>query len=77
MTPKEKAEELVNKYYQRVADGSEPEDNAKQCALIAVDEILYMLENGLYDVNIRGDEYDGGFDMVEYWEQVKQEIENL
>ena len=50
---------------------------AKQCALVAVDEILYMLENGLYDVNIRGEEYNGGFDMVEYWQEVKQEIEKL
>ena len=74
MTPKEKAEELVDKLYQLfplevdifsgLGDLSY-EDNmikAKGCALIAVDEILlgYM-----------------GNPKVKYWEQVKQEIEKL
>jgi signal recognition particle subunit SEC65 len=40
MTPKEKAEELYYKYYQIVADCGYPEEKAKQCALIAVDEII-------------------------------------
>jgi hypothetical protein len=35
MTPKEKAKELYFMYYVQVADGSFPEYNAKQCALIA------------------------------------------
>jgi hypothetical protein len=57
MTPREKAVELVhkfgmeNQYYER----------AKQCALIAVDEIIYAVE-GKYD---------------QYWIEVKQEIEKL
>ena len=89
MTPKEKAETLTKKYepyvYPYVGSsyltGDEyPEQilrYAKICALVAVDEVLHMLENGLYDTNIRGDEYDGGFNMVEYWQEVKQEIEKL
>jgi hypothetical protein len=41
---------------------------AKQCALIAVDEILDVI-NGIYD-------YD--FEKLNpYWQEVKQEIENL
>lgn len=43
MTAKEKAKELYFKYYLQVADGSFPEYNAKQCALIAVDEIISSL----------------------------------
>ena len=60
MTPKEKAGDLFykfsmeNQYYER----------AKQCALIAVDEILNVLN--VID----------NFEMI-YWEQVKQEIEKL
>ena len=42
MTPQEKAKDLVSKYYQKVADSSYPEDLAKQCALIAVDEITAL-----------------------------------
>jgi hypothetical protein len=42
MTPKEKAKEMVNKFYYYVESISESQqqENAKQCALIAVDEIL-------------------------------------
>jgi len=69
MTPKEKAEELVNKYYQRVADGSAPEDNAKQCALIAVDEILNQ-DTSIYDKT-------EAMYHLEYWGNVKEEIEAL
>jgi hypothetical protein len=41
---------------------------AKQCALIAVDEILFALK---YDMN----EPTSG--SINYWTKVKQEIENL
>jgi len=76
MTPKEKAQELVDKYRTtiRKADvygnlASEDEIYlAKECALIAVDEILSM--------GIMSD--SGHFRMAKsYWEEVKQEIENL
>jgi len=57
MTPKEKAKELVEKFYFDY-------DRAKECALIAVDEILnhHSQEQGLYRI----DTY--------YWQQVKNEI---
>jgi len=64
MTPKEKAIELFNKYYylfpeKFIIDFGYKE--SKQCALIAVDEILSWC--GTADIR--------------YWQEVKQEIENL
>jgi hypothetical protein len=46
MKPKEKAEELINKYYRQITYGGNIDEvnldyvNAKECALIAVDEII-------------------------------------
>lgn len=72
---KNKAEELVDKMYN--CDKSTPNEamamlypHAKQCALIAVDEILNLLIN-VYEF----DEFDNG--KVEYWKEVKIEIEKL
>lgn len=68
MTPKEKAHELVEKFkpFARGDDDSLAEKfNAKQCALIAVDEIL--------DIN----SVDKDYDLSDYWQQVKTEIEKL
>jgi hypothetical protein len=74
MTPKEKAEELVDKMYntehcgithfpsKKYCDCSEINIyQAKQCALITVDEI----SKHCYEV------------MKPFWQQVKQEIEKL
>ena len=74
MTPKEKAEELVDKmYFSRRYDDTEnyiPQrayDHAKECALIAVDEILNALS---YKVS-------SNFEEIQYYIEVKQEIEKL
>ena len=68
MIPKEKAKELVEKY-DDLLTYLESKSKAKQCALIAVDEILdvdcYDMSEELFDNHIY------------YWEQVKQEINNL
>jgi hypothetical protein len=69
MTPKEKAIELVNKF-KPYMDGWRKANYAhfaKQCALIAVDEILnhHSQEQGLYRI----DTY--------YWQQEKKKIEKL
>ena len=61
LTPKEKAQELVNKFS---AVGLQVREEGIHCALIAVDEILNV---GFMDTN----------DLYEYWQEVKQEIENL
>jgi hypothetical protein len=72
MTPKEKAEELVEYYAETIEPiqfGVILERNwksAKQCALIAVDEILSFIE----------DDRDG-FNWKTYYKEVKQEIEKL
>ena len=73
MTPKEKAEELFNKYATYVVmwtGGVEVEkQNCKQCALIAVDEI--------FDLYYPAEDLDELDDHITYWEDVKQEIEKL
>jgi hypothetical protein len=67
MTPKEKAIELSDKFYFISSFFSDSED-AKQCALIAVDEVL--------DAIVIINEYD--FEPLnEYWQEVKQEVEKL
>ncbi len=63
MTPQEKANELVQQYVINIPLPFHIED-AKICALIAVDEILNV---GFIDTN----------DLYEYWQEVKQEIEKL
>jgi hypothetical protein len=69
MTPKEKAEELVDKFVQYTPADSEFEyPYAKQCALIAVDEIL----DSITKIN----QYDFGT-LNYYWNEVKQELEKL
>jgi hypothetical protein len=62
--PKEKAEELVSKMLKEVGYDT---DLAVPCALIAVDEIL---NTGLLEGTTTGV-------LKKYWEEVKQEIENL
>ena len=62
MTPKEKALELVQKYFKANHQPYGFKD-AKQCALIAVDEVM---ERTLWD---KGEQ--------RFWQEVKQEIEKL
>ena len=61
MTPKEKAKELYNKFYNTSSHPHHVEsrkNNAKQCALIAVDEMIKMYnemnENGFLKPNSVG-----------------------
>ena len=75
MTPKEKAEELVDKMYQHQWRKDTVEfRNAKQCALIAVDEILLTLNKDIRDLDVVGNVL---LDLIDYWQQVKHEIEKL
>ena len=77
MTPKEKAEKLFNKFI-IIDDLSDSTGNslyfnahAKQCALIAVDEIIKLENNNGYY-------FDGtNVTSISFWQEVKQEIENL
>lgn len=69
MTPKEKAEEMFHKFYGVKAYNemcNMTMFEAKQCALIAVDEIINNINtSSLY------------FSDIMYWRQVKNEIEKL
>ena len=73
MTPREKAQELVDKHCDSIAVWNlnseySLHDIAKQCALICVDEFL-SFQDSLYLTE--------GSLGYQYWQQVKQEIENL
>jgi len=71
MTPKEKAEEILEKMQDKASNhdcfGNEYLV-AKDCALIAVDEILDVITGN----------YDYDFEVLNpYWKEVKKEIEKL
>jgi len=76
MTPKEKAIDLVRDMEFEIPyihDPTEPQgdDIAKQCALIAVNELI--------NCTLPSCEFGGiiNNNTIEYWEKVKQEIEIL
>jgi hypothetical protein len=74
MTPKEKAIEIYTKMYNEVYASYGTDFLAKQCALIAVNEVVDQwfgidtyLANGQGELNPN----------YKYWLEVKQEIEKL
>jgi hypothetical protein len=70
MTPKDKAKELYNKFYNTSSHPHHVEsrkNNAKQCVLIAVDEIIKEILNPT----------EFNLPRLMYWKEVKQEIEAL
>jgi hypothetical protein len=72
-SPKQKAKELVEIYYQKIIDLVDVNNAlyySQQCALIAVDEIIAL------NLQYSDIEY-GGINSYEFWEQVKTEIENI
>jgi hypothetical protein len=70
MTPKEKAIELRNKMKNNLF--SDAEYDAKQCALVVVDNVLSVLfEDEIVSL-------DNGYErIVDYWENVKTELNAL
>ena len=89
MTPKEKARELIDKmdviHYMKLGGKnsnskglpiSMHDSQVKQCALIAVDEILENVNYFFTELEKDGlpNKFD---DEIEYWNEVKQEINNL
>jgi hypothetical protein len=72
MTPKEKSRELVNKFTDPVRWKLGQENvtqRAKECALIAVDEIIQeVIESANNEIKST---------RVIYWQKVKQEINKL
>jgi hypothetical protein len=82
MTPKDKAEELVDKYYYNdllLHDLSFIQ--AKQSALIAVDEIHNALKQSFNQIHekteMTADLYLSESISVHYYQEVKKEIEKL
>ena len=83
MTPKEKAKELVDRFNNiEIYISIEPTDiecqikhtqcdAAKQCALIVVDEIIKT------DMLIDEDTFVETPSYLQYWKEVKKEIDNL
>lgn len=75
MTPKEKAEELLEKMnviHHLKGNGlpvSMHKTQIKQCALIAVEELINLDYNSL--------EYYGILSSTQYWTEVKKEIKNI
>jgi hypothetical protein len=77
MTPQEKANELFDKFYLVNSESVELETgeydlvlsldarDAKQCALIAVNQIIAELDS------------ERVFERIYFWNEVKQEIEKL
>ena len=75
MSPKQKADELVDKYLNNSFGIVKeyipaPLPFAKECALIAVNEIMKAIPDASDDDSPYNHE-------LVYWKEVKQEIENL
>ena len=70
MTPKEKAIELVEDMHNAPETGYN--EHAKECALIAVDEIIQGYEFDSLEIN-----HKRLIDSINFWDEVKQEIEKL
>ena len=78
MTPAETAKDLVDKYWiylrANLLYDDEAKEDAKHCAIIAVDEIMEFMK--------MDDEYtetssNANSKWVYYWKQVKEEIQKL
>lgn len=67
MTPREKAEELVNKMKYPLHGVYIISHVANELALILVDEILEALHENAWQNRL----------IIDYWEEVKQEIQKL
>lgn len=84
MTPKQKSRELVDKYFLEVTGADRYSMNldsmnlyiAKQCALIAVDEIMESNSDFAYNTTIWAGNKEYA-DSEIYWQQVKTEIQKL
>jgi hypothetical protein len=74
MSPKEKAQQLFDLMFEEIDNRGMYDDlyRAKQCALIAVDEIIPIVNS--YENALSASQQS---DYLVYWYEVKQEIEKL
>lgn len=81
MEPKEKARELVERFEKIIisANADNWTNESKQCALIAVEEILKSCAYFDYKIKERFEDTAGIDDRCfsTYWQEVKSEIEKL
>lgn len=86
MTPKEKAIELIDKFnnhtvkelvYLKNGKVIEGKTEAKQCALIAVNEIIEATNMYQYGISNALEHIPSKIVKHPYWQEVKQEIEAL
>jgi hypothetical protein len=82
MTPKEKAKELVNNFYQPLGylkcgvNNTKMWQHAKEYALMSVNEIFEHIDYIFQE--LEKDKLPNKFDdEIEYWNEVKKEIELL
>ena len=73
MIPNEKAKELIAKYFCYAISNY---STAKKCSLVVVNEMIEELEDRKQMVD---DNYlfDWNNTVIRFWEEVRQEIENL
>jgi hypothetical protein len=72
MTPKEKAKELIDKYQFVYIQNYTSMFEVKQCALIAVDEILNN-----FGTLTEGANFYTGYNSIKFYQEVKHEINNI
>jgi hypothetical protein len=73
-SPKDKAKEMYIKFDFVYVQNYTSKFEVKQCALIAVDETIRTLNEDIRDLDVRGNIL---LDLIEYWREVKQEIDKL
>ena len=82
MTPKEKAKQLVEKMIIYHSPDDEDYEAAKQCALIAVNEMIAEVYNishqytAIYDITTMSYNYEESKEL-KFWLNVNQEIKKL
>lgn len=76
MTPKEKAKELVDKFFE-YSDSADEFGFAVKCALIAVDEILDLTKSEIWVFDEETKQAKMEYVENSYWVEVKQEIQKL
>lgn len=69
LSPKDKAKELVDKYYEYSQDIGQSKYSSKKCALICCNEIIAEIEPDELFQNYN--------ERVTFWKDVKSEIELL
>jgi hypothetical protein len=79
--PQEKAKELIERFIQQTRNRNDnltmSYQRAKMCALIAVDEILKNDLDFFNQLALTNKSNKTYLNSIEYWEEVKQEIEKL